>query len=154
MAEGNDDVRAKIENAITILSTPAAQEPHAARRSIVLAIEALRAALGGLDEVEAELELVTSPERIAAGEVKRLQSELAEAKARAQKLDGELTKLKQKTEIEGHLHDEERKRLKDLERRAKDFDTIVLKDKDAFDQFMQRTLDRDDQKLKQRKERG
>ena len=54
--------------------------------------------------------------------------------------------LRQEHEVEEHLHAEDTKRLKQLEKKARDLDEILVKDKKAFAAFMEKALDDEDRK--------
>lgn len=150
MADTPQDVYTTIENAIAILQSQAAGERGPAHRSLVLAVDTLKAAKAALQERDAELELVTAPDLKAAEEAQRLRHDKEELQVRIAGLEQELAMLRQEHEIEEHLHAEDAKRLKQLEKKARDFDDILVKDKEAFSAFMEKALDDEDRKRRGR----
>ena len=138
-----EDIRTRIDNTIAILEAQISQERGSAQHGFHIAVDTLRAARKAIDERDAELELVTTPELKAAEEAQRLQKELVAAEARAVGFEQQLAMLRQEHEVEEHLHDEDRKRLEKLKKRADDFDQVLMTDKDAFSRFMDKALEKD-----------
>jgi DNA repair exonuclease SbcCD ATPase subunit len=142
------DARASIDNALAILSAAGADEPHAVKRNLALAANALRAARDEIDALNAELDLVTAPDVDAAREVQRLERELATAQGRIAELEQASAMLRRDLDIETNVHADENRRLKELEKRAKDFESVLMEDDEAFGRFMDRALDEDERKRK------
>ena len=146
------DIRERIENALAILAAQG-HEPHALQRNLALAVETLRAAKGAIEERDSQLDLVTAPERDAAKEAERLRSELEAAELRVAQVEQQLALARQDQEIEVQLHDEDRRRLTTLERKAKELDTVLMEDDAAFARFMERKLDEQDEQTGRKRRR-
>jgi chromosome segregation ATPase len=138
---GEPEVRVRISNAIAIVESMLGREPGA-RQAFLAAIEALRAARGAIGELEAQLDIVTAPERAAARDVLRLGRELEAARQRIAALEAEVRLLRTKLDVEAGVHADEQRRLRELEHRAKEFDAVLMDDDRAFGKFMERELDR------------
>src|SRR5688572_3348134 len=147
-----NDVHQRIQNALSILQSAKSREPHEVARTVTTAIEALRAAKVALDERDAELDLVSSPDLQAAREISRLRKELETARANVVRLERELATAREELSIEQRVHDGERKKLADLETRAKKFDQVLLTDDRAFERYMDRELEAGEKKTPKRRE--
>ena len=134
------DIHQRIHNALSILAAPKSREPHQVPRTVGLAQETLRAAEQALREMEGELEIVSAPDLQAAKEVARLRRELEKAHEQGVRLERELRAAREELDIEQRVHADERKKLADLEQRAKKFDSVLLQDDQAFARYMDQEL--------------
>ncbi len=145
------DIRQQIDNALTILGTQRHQARGEMAQSIAMAFDALKAAGAALDEQDEQLGIVTDPERDMAAEVQRLTRALDETEARATRLEQKAAMAVAEKELEDHLHAEDKKRMKDLEKKARNLDSVLMNDDAAFGRFMENALDEQDQGGKRKK---
>ena len=141
-----DELRARIESTLTILAALRTAEPHALRRALALAAETLKQALGGLTEVDRELEVVTAPDRSAAADVVRLTKELDAARGKITRLEQDLAMARSDLDVEKNVQAEERKRLAQLEKKHKEYEALLLNDPKAFSDYFDRALEVDEKK--------
>lgn len=138
------DPRRSIDNALAILGAQRGGDPRAAAQGFAVAIEALRAARAAIDDLDGQLELLTAPERNAAREAARLRGELETERRRAAGLEQDLAMLRADRDVENAVHEQDRIRLRELEKRAKEFESVIMRDDDAFGRFMESALDEDE----------
>lgn len=141
-----EDIRSRLDSALTVLAALNTNEPHVLRRALVLAGDALRAARGALDEADDELDVLTAPDRNSAAEVVRLEKELATARDRAVALEQDLAMLRHERDLETQVQAVDRKRLADLEKRVAQYESSLLKDDDAFSRYMDKAVEEDEKK--------
>ena len=141
-----DELRARIESTLTILAALRTAEPHALRRALALAAETLKQALGGLTEVDRELEGVTAPDRSAAAEAVGLPKEPEAARGKITRLEQALAMARSDLDVEKNVQAEERKRLAQLEKKHKEYEALLLNDPKAFSDYFDRALEVDEKK--------
>ena len=140
-----EDIHTRIQNTIAILNAEAQTLDAHGRHDVHIAVETLHAAETAITELEAELDLVTSPDLAAAEEAQKLRHQLEEAELKIASLQQQLVEAKEKIHIEDQIHAEEHARLKQLEKQAKEMEGILETDAGAFGKFMDRALDKDAQ---------
>ncbi len=143
-----EDIGTAIRNALAILATPGAKAPHAIERNFQLAVETLLAARAAIEKRDSEIDLVTDPDHTAAEEAQRLRAALEKAEGRILELEQELAMAKHDAEVEQVLHAEEQKRLKTAEKKAKDLDSLLMEDDEAFKRYMDKAMDEQERKGK------
>ena len=145
MTESPDaPVQEVVENAIAVLR--AVRDPHTAKQSLVLAVNALESALDGIRRRDEQLEMLTSPDRSAAEEAQALRARVAELERELELAQADAQATEQTKALEEELHEEDRRRLKKLERKAKDLDKLLMEDDDAFSRYMDRAMDLDEER--------
>ncbi|MBL8898408.1 MAG: hypothetical protein JNM84_12300 [Planctomycetes bacterium] len=135
------DPKTELVNALATLDAMLVKERGPARASLEWAARALRAAKGALEERDQQLELVTQPELQTAKELLRVREELKALQQRASKMEERAKEAEAQLSIEKATQREERKRMAELEARAKSYDALLQRDTNAFDSFMDRALD-------------
>lgn len=141
MSASPDDARTELANALSTLEAMLVKERGPARPALEWAARALRAARLALEERDQQLELVTRPELQTAKELLRTREELQASQKRASALEVRAKDAEAQLAIERATQREERKRLAELEARAKSYDALLQRDTGAFDAFMDRALD-------------
>ncbi|MBK9385307.1 MAG: hypothetical protein IPN34_10880 [Planctomycetes bacterium] len=141
MSAPHADPKTELVNALATLDAMLVKERGPARASLEWAARALRAAKGALEERDQQLELVTQPELQTAKELLRVREELKALQQRASKLEERAKEAEAQLSIEKATQREERKRMAELEARAKSYDALLQRDENAFDNFMDRALD-------------
>jgi chromosome segregation ATPase len=141
MSAPNADPKTELVNALATLDAMLVKERGPSRASLEWAARALRAAKGALEERDQQLELVTQPELQTAKELLRVREELKALQQRASKLEERAKEAEAQLSIEHATQREERKRLAELDARAKSYDALLQRDANAFDNFMDRALD-------------
>ncbi|MCA8942495.1 MAG: hypothetical protein KDB80_08070 [Planctomycetes bacterium] len=140
----DDPILERIANAITVLS--AIRDPHAALRQLQMAIESLTAAAKAIEARDAELDLVTAPDRDAAAEIARLRQQLEEARDQIVTAELRAVESDQEREMEAQVHADDAARLAKLERKSRDLDALLMEDEEAFGRYMDRAMDEDDRR--------
>lgn len=141
MSAPHADPKTELVNALSTLDAMLTKERGPARASLEWAARALRAAKGALEERDQQLELVTQPELQTAKELLRVREELKALQQRASKMEERAKEAEAQLAIEKATQREERKRMAELEARAKSYDALLQRDENAFDNFMDRALD-------------
>ncbi len=146
-----EDIRQQIDNALTVLASQRHEARGQIAQSLSMAFDALKAAGAALDERDEQLGIVTDPERDMAAEVQRLTKELEAAKSQSQRSEQKAAMAEAEKELEDHLHAEDKKRMKVLEKKARNLDSVLMNDDAAFGRFMENALDEQDQGGKRKK---
>jgi septal ring factor EnvC (AmiA/AmiB activator) len=101
----------RVDNTLEILASLQGNEPHALRRALALSAETLKEVRTYLKEIEAELDVLTTPGRRPAEELVHLQKELAQATDRVNVLERQLASEKQARRVDEQLREADKKRL-------------------------------------------
>lgn len=155
MTQGsNEDIRQRIANTLAILDTSGGQgsghsvkrDPALLRRHLAMAAGTLQAAAEAIGELDSQLDAVTAPELDAVREMQRMQVQLEQAEQKVAGLELDLQMAKADIQVEEALHSEDRKRMKELEKRSKNFNKVLMEDDDAFGKFMDQAMDDQERK--------
>ena len=146
MSAGPDDIRRRIDNALAVLGATPTNDVRAVRQTVELLKSTLTELRGAFDELEAQLEVVTAPDRNAARDVVALDRELRSAKAKNQDLEQRLALARAELEADRQLQADDRTRLAELEKQSRQFEDLLLKDDDAFGRYLDRAIDADERK--------
>ncbi len=141
-----DEIRARIDNALTVMAALRTNEPHAMRLALASAGDALKVARGALTETEAELDVLTAPNRNPAADAIKLRKELDAALSKIVGLEQDLAMLRQERDVERQMQAADRKRLAELEKQHGQYEALLLKDNDAFAKYMDRAVEADEKK--------
>lgn len=140
-SDSTPDPKRDLENALRTLDAMLIQERGPHRSALSFAATTLRTAQSAIEERDQQLELVTAPEMAKARELQNAREELVLLKRRVKELEARVKESEAQLEVERASQREERKRLADLEARAKSYEGLLQNNVDAFDQFMDRALD-------------
>ena len=141
-------IRTRIDNAHAILKAFAAAQPGSVKRHVEIALETIGAARQAIDDRDALLEAATDIELEPLRELQQARRELADAAGRETQLRLRIAELEARIQAEDALHDDERKKLRDLEQKTSRIEETLASDPAAFDAFMQNALDGEDRRRK------
>jgi chromosome segregation ATPase len=147
MAKPDDaDPRRTLDNALTVLRATPTNDVRAVRQTFELVAAALEAARAALDELDAQLEAATGPGRDAIRELVALQKKVQDAAVQRAELEQRLALARADLDADRHAHAEEQRRLKELEKKTKGFEDLLLTDDEAFDRYFEKAVERDEKK--------
>lgn len=148
MTSANDpeDARNQIDNALAVLRSTPSNDVRAVRQTFELLAAALECARAALDELDAQLEVATGPQRDSIRDVVELQRKLQEVTLQKAELEQRLALAQADRDAEKAVHAEDNKRLHDLEKKAKGFEDLLLQDDDAFAKYFDAAIEQDEQK--------
>lgn len=141
-----DGARGQIENALAVLRSTPSNDVRAVRQTFELVDGALEAARGALDQLDAQIEIATGPQRNLVRELIDMQKQLQAAQSRQHELEQQLALARADSAADRHMHDEEQRRLRELEKKTKGFEDLLLKDDDAFAKYFDRAIEQDEKK--------
>jgi chromosome segregation ATPase len=147
MAKPDDaDPRRTLDNALTVLRATPTNDVRAVRQTFELVAAALEAARAALDELDAQLEAATGPGRDAIRELVALQKKVQDAAVQRAELEQRLALARADLDADRHAHAEEQRRLKELEKKTKGFEDLLMTDDEAFDRYFEKAVELDEKK--------
>ena len=142
--------RSQIDNALAVLGATPSNDVRAVRQTFELLKTTLADLRASIEELEAQLDVVTSPERDAAKEVLALEKQVQDATARMARLEQELSQTKAALEAEQQIRKAERARIAELEKIAKEFEQLMSPDRGSFGRYLEKAFDEDEKKRRGR----
>src|SRR5690606_13231703 len=119
---------------------------RAVRQTFELAKTTLLDLRNALDELEAQLEVVTAPERNSARDVVALGKELRAAKSKIHELEQRHALARAELDADRLLQRQDRERLTELEKKNRQYEELLMKDDDAFARYLDQAIDADERK--------
>ena len=148
------DPRTRVRDALSVLRATPTNDVKAVRQTFRM----LEEVLGALDQtvaaMEAELDGVTGPERDLIQENLALQRAVKKADERRIEAEQKLAFARADLDTERAVHAEEGRKLKELEKKTKGFEDLLMNDDDAFDRYFEQAVDKDLKKRGNRPPRG
>lgn len=146
MSPTPDEARSSLQNALAVLRSTPANDVRAVRQTHQLVATALEAALAALAELDAQLEVATGPQRDAIKDLLESQRKLQAAQLRAADLEQRLALARADQEAEKQFRADEERRLKELEKKTKGFEDLLMQDDDAFARYFDAAIEKDEKK--------
>jgi chromosome segregation ATPase len=146
--------RGRVRDALSVLRATPTNDVKAVRQTFRMLEEVLGVLDGALGEMEAELEGLTGPDRDLTRENLELRKAITAAEEKRADAEQKLVFARADLDTERAVHAEEGKKLKDLEKKTKGFEDLLMSDDDAFDRFFEQAVDKDLKKRGNRPPRG
>jgi chromosome segregation ATPase len=146
--------RGRVRDALSVLRATPTNDVKAVRQTFRMLEEVLGVLDGALGEMEAELEGLTGPDRDLTRENLELRKAITAAEEKRADAEQKLVFARADLDTERAVHAEEGKKLKDLEKKTKGFEDLLMSDDDAFDRYFEQAVDKDLKKRGNRPPRG
>lgn len=148
------DPRARVRDALSVLRATPTNDVKAVRQTFRMLEEVLGAIDQTVAAMEAVLDGVTGPERDLVQENLALQKAVKKADERRIEAEQKLAFARADLDTERAVHAEEGRKLKELEKKTKGFEDLLMNDDDAFDRYFEQAVDKDLKKRGNRPPRG
>lgn len=143
-----------MRNALAVLRATPTNDVKAVRQTFRMLEEMLGIVDAALGEMESELEGVTGPDRNLVRENLELRKALAAAEEKRFEAEQRLVFARADLDTERAVHAEEGRKLRELEKKTKGFEDLLMSDDAAFDRYFEQAVDKDLKKRGNRPPRG
>ncbi len=153
-SKSEPDPRGRVRNALAVLRATPTNDVKAVRQTFRMLEEMLGIVDAALGEMESELEGVTGPDRDLVRENLELRKALAAAEEKRFEAEQRLVFARADLDTERAVHAEEGRKLRELEKKTKGFEDLLMSDDAAFDRYFEQAVDKDLKKRGNRPPRG
>jgi hypothetical protein len=153
-SKSEPDPRGRVRNALAVLRATPTNDVKAVRQTFRMLEEMLGIVDAALGEMESELEGVTGPDRNLVRENLELRKALAAAEEKRFEAEQRLVFARADLDTERAVHAEEGRKLRELEKKTKGFEDLLMSDDAAFDRYFEQAVDKDLKKRGNRPPRG
>lgn len=135
--------RGRVRDALSVLRATPSNDVKAVRQTFRMLEEVLGVVDEALGEMETELDAVTGPDRDLARENLELRKAVAAAEEKRAEAEQKLVFARADLDTERAVHAEEEKKLKELQKKTKGFEDLLMSDDAAFDRYFEQAVEKD-----------
>ncbi|MEY2980190.1 MAG: hypothetical protein RL562_417 [Planctomycetota bacterium] len=146
--------RGRVRDALAVLRATPSNDVKAVRQTFRMLEEVLGVADEALREMEAELDGITGPDRDLVRENLELRKAVAAAEEKRAEAEQRLIFARADLDTERAVHADEGRKLRELEKKTKGFEDLLMSDDAAFDRYFEQAVDKDLKKRGNRPPRG